>query len=73
MPQLTDRQAYLAMFHFLQEKYRMGGLDDLGGLLGSMSLLADGSTADPAFADDWRQAVEAALSGTVDSALRLEK
>ncbi len=73
MSQLTDREAYLAMFHFLETKYRMGGLDDLGWLLGSMSLLSDGSTADPAFADDWREAVEAALGGKVDAALRLKK
>jgi hypothetical protein len=68
MPQLTEDQAYLAMFHFLSAKYRLGGLDDLGWLLGSMSLLSDGSTADPAFAEDWRVAVAAALTGDVDAA-----
>jgi hypothetical protein len=73
MSHLTDREAYLAMFHFLEAKYRMGGLDDLGWLLDGLSLLPDGSTADPAFADDWRAAVEAAVSGKVGADLRFRK
>lgn len=68
--QLTSDQAYLAMFAFLDRQFSLGW-EELGGVLGSMSLLADGSPADPALAQDWRAAVEAALSGKVDAQLRL--
>jgi hypothetical protein len=60
---LTDKQAYTAMFRFLEGLYERTKSADLGGFLGGMSLLADGSTADPAVAEDWRQAVEYAVQG----------
>jgi hypothetical protein len=34
-----------------------------------MSLLRDGRPADPAIESDWKAAVTAALSGTVDAAM----
>jgi len=68
--QLTQGQAYLAMFAFLDKQFSLG-CDELGGILGSMSLLADGSPADPAFVHDWQEAVSAALLGNVNAQLSL--
>ena len=52
------KQAYLAMYSFLEELYVKYEFDQLGGLLGSMSLLPDGSPADHAIWGDWLRAVE---------------
>jgi len=54
---MTDAQACAAMFHFLEDFYFRTKSDDVGSLLGSMPLLPDGGTADPAVAKDWRKAV----------------
>ncbi|MBT2325896.1 hypothetical protein J7E62_26560 [Variovorax paradoxus] len=61
MPQLSERQAYLAMLAFLGAQHR-SRVDELGALLGSMSLLADGRPADPAITQEWRVALEIALA-----------
>ncbi len=50
--------AYAAMFEFLAQHYERTGSDDLGALLGSMSLLDDNSPADPALWLDWMGCVE---------------
>lgn len=71
MRSLTPEEAYLAMFAFLDGFYSRTKSDDVGALLGAMSFLSDGGTADPAMAQDWKDAVEAAISGSVDAALRL--
>jgi len=64
MSVMTDKQAYAAMFHFLEEHWKRTKSDDVGGLLGAMSMLQDGpTTADPAIAHDWRRAVGYALNG----------
>ncbi len=63
MTMMTDKQAYAAMFIFLDRVYEQTSSDDIGGLLGSMSMLADGSTADPAVEGDWARAVSEALGG----------
>ena len=70
MTTLTEQQAYLAMFRFLEDIYRATQSDDIGGLLGSMSLLADGAPADSALKEDWASAVRAALEGRVDAGMR---
>jgi hypothetical protein len=70
---LTGKQAYLAMFSFLEAEYLLTSSDEIGGLLGSMSLLPDGSTADPAVKDQWKEAVDHALRGEVNTALTLTK
>lgn len=36
---LTPQQAYLAMFEFLCQYYERGQSDEIGGLLGALSLL----------------------------------
>lgn len=64
--QLTQEQAYLAMYSFLAKQFSLGS-EELGGILGSMSLLPDGTPTDSVFASDWTEAVAAALSGSVSS------
>jgi hypothetical protein len=54
---LSKREAYAAMFAFLEEIYQRTESADLGALLGGMSLLKDGGTADPAAWADWEAAV----------------
>lgn len=73
MNQLSAHQAFLAMYSFLDAHYQRSKADDVGALLGSMSLLRDGAPADPAIASDWRAAVDAALSGSVDAKMELTK
>jgi hypothetical protein len=63
MKTMTDEQAYAAMFYFLKQLYERTKSDDLGGFLGAMSTLRDGTAADPAILDDWNTAVEFALAG----------
>ena len=64
---LSSHQAYLAMIAFLEQQFARGGIGDLGILLGSLSLLQDGRSADVALHEDWNQAVESALAGQVSS------
>ena len=68
---LSQEQAYLAMYAFLAKQFSLG-CEELGGILGSMSLLADGTPADAALSSDWKEAVEAAVSGSVDASLCLK-
>ena len=70
--QLTQEQAYLAMYAFLDKQF-LNGWTELGGILGSMSLLPDGSPADAALASDWQDAVAAAISGTIKAQLELQQ
>ena len=72
MTLLTREQAYAAMFRFLEELWERTGSDDLGGLLGGMSVLDDGSTADPAVEHDWQRAVEFALNDGKPGSLDLK-
>lgn len=69
--QLTKEQAYLAMYSFLDKQFSLG-CEELGSILGSMSLLPDGSPADPALSADWQEAVTAAVSGQVNAQLALQ-
>lgn len=72
MDRLTDREAYAAMFAFLVHWYEMTRSEDLAGLLGSMSLLADDRPLDPAVWEDWLAAIRDAKAGCVDLQLRLK-
>ena len=74
---LSSRQAYCAMFEFLRRYYERGPSDEIGGLLGSLSLLADGHSVDPAMISDWTDAVAAVLTaeesgGYKEASLRLQ-
>ena len=73
MNTVSDKEAFLAMFAFLDDYYQRTGSDDVGGLLGSLSLLPDGGTADPATWQDWLKAVQKSKAGTVEAQLRLKK
>lgn len=71
MTTLTEKQAYAAMFHFLEEFYMRTKSNDVGSLLGDMSLLADGDPADPGVAEEWQEAVKFAIEGGKASSLKL--
>ena len=58
------------MFAFLKAHYEREPSDDIGAILGSLSLLQDGRPADPACAKDWEEAVVATLGGAADANLR---
>ena len=47
---------------FLERFYENTHSDDVGALLGDMSVLGDGGTADPAAWEDWMDAVRQALA-----------
>ena len=63
METLTIRQAFDAMVHFLERQYALDKSDDIGTLLGSLSLQiwADDTTADPAAWEDWMESVQKVL------------
>ncbi len=60
---LTEKQAYAAMYYFLEQIYENTKSDAIGGLLGDMSLLADGTPADSSIVNDWNNAIHFALNG----------
>ncbi|HDY8121393.1 hypothetical protein [Vibrio navarrensis] len=55
---ITIKQAYVAMYLYLEGLYQMTGSDDLAGFLGGMSMLEDGQPADSAVWSDWLDAIE---------------
>ncbi len=55
---LTVKEAYLAMFEYLEQLYFRTNSDDLGGFLGGMTMEEDGDTMDSAAWNDWLKAVE---------------
>ncbi|WP_299408346.1 hypothetical protein [Acaryochloris sp. IP29b_bin.148] len=58
---VTVREAYLAMFEYLRCYYEHGKSDEIGGMLGDLSLLQDGESADPAVMSDFLLAMETVL------------
>jgi hypothetical protein len=71
-PSLSSFQAYKAMYFYLENLYELTKSDDLGGFLGSMSLLQDGKPADAAVWQDWEEAIQKALTHPDDEiALKL--
>jgi len=69
---LTEKEAYAAMYAYLVAVYERTQSDDLGGLLGDMSTLADGETADPAVWHEWLECVNQAKQNKVDTSLRIQ-
>jgi hypothetical protein len=67
---ISVKQAYLAMYSFLEELYSKYEFDQLGGLLGSMCLLPDGSPSDQAIWGDWVRFVEKTKTNQVDAGLQ---
>lgn len=72
MKRLTEREAYVAMYAFLQHWHGLTQSDAIAALLGSMSLLQDDIPFDPALWDDWLDAIKAVESGTVDVYMTLK-
>lgn len=64
---MTSGQAFKAMFSLLKEYYSRTGSDDVGSLLGNLSLLADGKPMDAGIWQDWIRCVDNALKGEVDA------
>jgi hypothetical protein len=60
---LTEKQAYAAMFHYLEKSWERTKSDAVGAMLGNLSLLPDGLPADAAVAADWSEAVDFATRG----------
>lgn len=71
MDTLTVDEAYLAMFAFIEKRYRLTSSDDLAAFLSDMSLQFSGGTSDPAIQGDWEESVELARAGKVDAMARL--
>lgn len=73
MDTLTKMQAYASMYKYLEALYERTGSDELGVLLGGMSLLADGTTADPAAWVEWESAVRLVVEEMPDLRLHLRR
>ena len=58
---VTVRQAYLGMFEYLRRYYERGKSDEIGSMLGELSLLQDEGSADPAAMADFRSSIEAVI------------
>jgi hypothetical protein len=62
--QLDERDAFNAMFRFLESYWeQVGRPDELGNLLGSLNteLAGDGMPADRGMWEEWLEAVDAAM------------
>ncbi|MGP0175242.1 hypothetical protein ACSVIJ_25665 [Pseudomonas sp. NCHU5208] len=69
---ITTKQACLVMIAFLENYYSLTNADEIGALLGGLSLLPDGSSADPASKSDWDNAIQKVLSGKMNAQLQLK-
>lgn len=54
---LTENEAYLAMQLFVENVWSMTNDEGLAMMLSSMIILEEGSTADPAYWEDWLDCV----------------
>lgn len=66
--QLSTRDAYRAMFRFLEAYYDRTGSDELGAILGGLAITEDGQPMDPAAWTDWLAAVRDVTGGGNPSA-----
>lgn len=64
---LTSKQAFLAMFAYLEIHFERFGPGQIGTVLSELSLLPDGGTSDPAAWDDWLKSVQRARRGEVNA------
>lgn len=67
---LTSKDAYLAMFSFLEEYYTRTKSDEVGSLLSGMCLMSDEMPMDKAYWSEWEHAVQKALDRKVDAQAR---
>lgn len=65
-------EAYSFMYAFLENRYKLTNSDELGSLLGSMALLPNGGTADPAIWSDWLEAINDVKAGKVNIQIDLK-
>lgn len=68
---ISTEHAYLAMYEYLVELYERTKSDEIGALLGGMSYLNDGRTADPAAWADWIRCVKKVGAGSTDPNMHL--
>lgn len=69
---LTEKEAYAAMYAYLNALYESTKSDDLGGFLSDMSTLEDGTTADPAVWHECLECVNQAKQAQVDTSLGIQ-
>lgn len=65
MKRMTEEEAYVAMYAFLENWYQLTRADALTILLGSMSMMSDGRPMDAALWQDWMDAIDKMESGQV--------
>ena len=63
---ITVEQAYIAMFEYWLEVYKRTNSDEIGNVLSELSILEDGSSADPAAIKDWSRVVDRVVKGKYD-------
>ncbi len=73
MSEITSKEAFLAMFSFLEKHYDLTKSDDIGALLGSMSLLEDGVTADSAVWEEWQESIKRVKLKEVNAQVALKQ
>jgi len=73
MEMLTEDEAYLAMYTYLERRWNITKSPDLANCLSDMSLLPGGSSADPAIRREWLEAVRLVKAGKVDAIQRLRE
>lgn len=56
---VSIREAYLGMFEYLRRRYERGSSAEIGSMLGSLSLLQDGESVDPAAMSDFLASMDA--------------
>jgi hypothetical protein len=71
--QLSAKEAYAAMYAFLENWWNLTKSADLAGLIGSMSLLPNGNSVDASLAYDWREALSKAYACQVNTSLELRR
>ena len=69
---LTQNEAYLEIFSFLEDYYARTKSDEIGSMLSGMCLMSDGKTMDPAYSEEWKATLQRALEGNVDAEMRFE-
>lgn len=68
---LSEKEAFRAMFLFLEKYYSMTGSDEVGSLLGALSLSEDGMPIDRALWHDWLASITE-IKSTPDNHFKLK-
>lgn len=68
---LSEKEAFKAMFLFLETHYDMTGADDIGALLSVLSLGENNMPIDKALWEDWLEAIEK-IKNTSDEHFKLK-